>query len=120
MAALGYPGRFAIYDPDLLDPGQLSALDPPDVNATGGHAMPSVQGYSSIVDGRYAAATGSHGASGDGQDTLAPSAVADGVLYFGARLGRERTLRRAHALLLATVFYLPVLLGVMVLDRRVL
>jgi protoheme IX farnesyltransferase len=43
-----------------------------------------------------------------------------GVLYFGARLGRERTLRRAHALLLATVFYLPVLLGVMVLDRRVL
>jgi protoheme IX farnesyltransferase len=43
-----------------------------------------------------------------------------GLLYFGARLGRERTLRRAHALLLATVFYLPALLGVMVLDRRVL
>ena len=80
VAALGYPGRFAIYDPDLLDPGQLSALDPPDVNAIGGHAMPSVQGYSSIVDGRYATVTGSHGASGDGQDTLAPSAVADGVL----------------------------------------
>jgi hypothetical protein len=80
VAELGYPGRFAIYDPDLLDPGQLSELDPPDVNAIGGHAMPSVQGYSSIVDGRYAAATGSHGASGDGQDTLAPSAVADGVL----------------------------------------
>ncbi|HEY6295373.1 MAG TPA: hypothetical protein VIX15_06890, partial [Streptosporangiaceae bacterium] len=80
VAALGYPGRFAIYDPDLLDSGQLSALDPPDVNAVGGHAMPSIQGYSSIVDGRYAAATGTHGASGDGQDTLAPSAVADGVL----------------------------------------
>ena len=43
-----------------------------------------------------------------------------GMLYFGARLGRERTLARAHALLLATVFYLPALLGVMVLDRRVL
>jgi len=43
-----------------------------------------------------------------------------GVLYFGARLGRERTLARAHALLLATVFYLPALLGVMVLDRRIL
>jgi protoheme IX farnesyltransferase len=41
-----------------------------------------------------------------------------GVLYFGARLGRERTLPRARALLLATVFYLPALLGVMVLDRR--
>jgi protoheme IX farnesyltransferase len=43
-----------------------------------------------------------------------------GVLYFGARLGRERTSPRARALLLATVFYLPVLLSVMVLDRRVL
>jgi heme o synthase len=42
-----------------------------------------------------------------------------GVLYFGARMGRERTLARAHTLLLATVFYLPALLGVMVLDRRV-
>jgi protoheme IX farnesyltransferase len=41
-----------------------------------------------------------------------------GVVYFGARLGRERTLPRARALLLATVFYLPILLGVMVLDRR--
>jgi len=43
-----------------------------------------------------------------------------GVFYFGARLGRERSLSRARALLLATVFYLPALLGVMVLDRRVL
>src|SRR5262249_51018267 len=43
-----------------------------------------------------------------------------GMLYFGARLGRERTLARAHALLLATVFYLPALLGAMVLDRQVL
>jgi len=40
-----------------------------------------------------------------------------GVLYFGARLRRETTLVRARALLLATVFYLPALLGVMVLDR---
>jgi len=43
-----------------------------------------------------------------------------GLLYFGARLGRDRTLPRAHALLLATVFYLPALLCVMVLDRHVL
>ena len=43
-----------------------------------------------------------------------------GMLYFGARLGRERTFARAHALLLATVFYLPALLCVMALDRRVL
>jgi len=39
-----------------------------------------VQGYSSTVDGRYASVTGSHQATGDGQDTLAPTAVADGTL----------------------------------------
>jgi hypothetical protein len=80
VAALGYPGRFAIYDPDLLDPGQLSGLDPPDNNALGDGAMPSMQGYSSTVDGLYAAATGSHSPTGDGQDTLAPAAIADGTL----------------------------------------
>ena len=80
VAALGYPGRFAIYDPDLLDSGQLSGLDPPDNNAAGDGAMPSVQGYSSTVDGRYASVTGSHQATGDGQNTLAPAAVADGTL----------------------------------------
>ncbi len=80
VATLGYPGRFAIYDPDLLDPGELSDLDPPDVNAISGQAMPSVQGYSSIVDDHYASATGSHQATGEGQDTLAPGAVSDGTL----------------------------------------
>jgi len=80
VAALGYSGRFAIYDPDLLDPSQLSSLDPPDSNAFGDATMPSVQGYSSTVDGRYAAVTGSHQATGDGQNTLAPAAVADGTL----------------------------------------
>ncbi len=80
VAALGYPGRFAIYDPDLLDPAQLSGLDPPDNNAVGAGAMPSIQGYSSTVDGRYASVTGSHQAIGDGQNTLAPQAVADGTL----------------------------------------
>ena len=80
MAALGYPGRFAIYDPDLLDPDELSGLDPPDNNSVGSGAMPSMQGYTSTVDGVYALATGSHQATGDGQDTLAPAAVADGTL----------------------------------------
>ena len=80
VAALGYPGRFAIYDPDLLDPSDLSALDPPDNNASGSGAMPSMQGYSSTVDGQYASVTGSHQATGAGQDTLAPAAVADGTL----------------------------------------
>ena len=80
VAALGYSGRFAIYDPDLLDPAELSGLDPPDNNAVGIGAMPSIQGYTSTVDGVYASATGSHQATGDGQDTLAPGAVADGTL----------------------------------------
>ena len=80
VAALGYPGRFAIYDPDLLDPGELSGLDPPDNNASGVGAMPSTQGYTSTVDGRYAGVTGSHLATGDGQDTLDPEAVANGTL----------------------------------------
>ena len=39
-----------------------------------------MQGYSSTVDGRYASVTGSHQATGAGQDTLAPAAVADGTL----------------------------------------
>jgi len=80
VAALGYPGRFAIYDPDLLDPGQLASLEPPDNNAVGGGAMPCVQGYTSTVGGRYASVTGSHTATGDGQNTLAPTAVADGTM----------------------------------------
>jgi len=41
-----------------------------------------------------------------------------GLLYFGVRLGQERSFARAHHVLLASVFYLPALLAVMVLDRR--
>jgi hypothetical protein len=78
IATLGYPGRFAIYDPDLLDSGELSVLGPPDVNSMS--AVPSVQGYSSIVDGRYASRTGTHQATGEGQDVLAPKAAEDGIL----------------------------------------
>ena len=42
--------------------------------------MPSIQGYSSIVDGNYAAATGAHQATGEGDATLAPHAIGDGTL----------------------------------------
>jgi hypothetical protein len=78
VAALGYPGRYAIYDPNEIDARQLPTLGSPDLNAITG--TPSVQGYSSIVDGRYASATGSHQATGEGQDVLSPRAVADGTL----------------------------------------
>ena len=78
VAALGYPGRFAIYDPDQLDAHDLSRLGAPDLNVISG--TPSVQGYTSLVSGFYASATGSHRATGDGQDVLDPRAVRDGVL----------------------------------------
>ena len=78
VAALGYPGRFAIYDPDQLDARDLSRLGAPDLNVISG--TPSVQGYTSLVSGFYASATGSHRATGDGQDVLDPRAVRDGVL----------------------------------------
>ena len=80
VSALGYPGRFAIYDPDLLDGADLSALEPPDVNAMTADGIPSVQGYSSIVDGDYASATGSHSADGQGQNVLSPAAIGNGTL----------------------------------------
>jgi hypothetical protein len=73
IAALGYPGRFAIYDPGLLDTGQLSVLGPPDMSSL--TRTPSVQGYTSLVDGQYAAATGSHMATGQGQNVLSAAAV---------------------------------------------
>jgi protoheme IX farnesyltransferase len=41
-----------------------------------------------------------------------------GLVYFGVRLGRERTSVRARHVLLASVVYLPALLALMVLDRH--
>jgi hypothetical protein len=78
VASLGYAGRFAIYDPGQIDAHGLSELGSPDLNVISG--TPSVQGYSSLVSGFYASATGSHRASGDGQDVLDPRAVRTGVL----------------------------------------
>jgi hypothetical protein len=78
VSALGFGGRFAIYDPNEIDARQLTILGTPDLNDMGG--APSIQGYTSIVDGRYALATGSHQATGEGQDELSPKAVASGIL----------------------------------------
>ncbi len=52
----------------------------------------------------------------------AAAAIAAGLvlLYFGVRLGRERSLVGARHVLLASVLYLPALLTVMLLDRHVL
>ena len=78
IAALHLWGRFAVYDPGLLDPSELAAMGVPDTNVLDGTW--SVQGYGSIVDGPYAVATGVHGLSGQGQDVFSPRAAADGVL----------------------------------------
>ena len=45
-------------------------------------------------------------------------AAGAGLLWFGVRLGRERSCINARRVLLASVCYLPVLLGAMVLDSR--
>lgn len=71
-------GRFAVYDPGLLHGGELSRLRVPDLNVMDG--TPSVQGYGSIVDATYATGTGSHRATGEGQDVLRPQAIGDGTL----------------------------------------
>jgi hypothetical protein len=96
IADLGFHGRFALFDPGLLDAAQLVTLGAPDLNSI--TAVPSVQGYSSLVEGPYAAATGTHGAEGDGQDTLSPRAIADGTL---ARLGTKVLLTVRQYLLTA-------------------
>jgi hypothetical protein len=76
--AFTHGGRFAVYDPGLADAAELPGLGVPDGNVISG--TPSVQGYGSIVDAGYAAATGSHRATGEGQNVLSPRAVGDGAL----------------------------------------
>ncbi|HEY6791674.1 MAG TPA: hypothetical protein VI365_30605, partial [Trebonia sp.] len=78
ISQLGYPGRFAIYDPDQIANNDLVGLGMTDLNSITG--TPSVQGYTSIVDGQYATATGSHQATGEGQNALSPAAIGDGTL----------------------------------------
>lgn len=70
-------GRFAVYDPGLRDSAQLTVLGAPDGNVVSGFA--SVQGYGSIENATYAATTGTHLASGGGQNVLSPGALADGT-----------------------------------------
>ena len=77
-AAYTGSGRFAVYDPNLLDPRGLDVIGAPDLNVT--RAAASIQGYSSIVDGTYASATGSHEPTGLGQDVLDPRAIGNGTL----------------------------------------
>lgn len=78
ISSLVHGGRFAVYDPDQLDSGELVALGVADSNVM--TETPSVEGYSSIVDDTYAQVTGSHQAMGDGQNVLDPRAISDGTL----------------------------------------
>ncbi len=78
IASLHLSGRFAVFDPDLHHGTALNELGVPDLNVL--DRTYSVQGYSSIVNGPYAVATGSHQASGAGQDVLSVAAVAGSTL----------------------------------------
>jgi hypothetical protein len=78
LSALVHGGRFAVYDPDLLDSGELTELGAADSNVIS--ETPSVEGYSSIVDSTYAQETGSHQALGEGQNVLDPQAIGNGTL----------------------------------------
>ncbi|HEY2565405.1 MAG TPA: hypothetical protein VGI44_16970 [Acidimicrobiales bacterium] len=77
QASIGRTGRFAIYDP-LQVGGLPTIVAQPDLNIQTGQY--SAQGYSAIVDGGYATATGSHGANGNGTNALTPAAIGNGVL----------------------------------------
>ncbi len=78
LSTLVRSGRVAIFDPNELDVGEFTALGISDRNVLS--ETPSVEGYSSIVDNTYAQVTGSHQATGHGQNVLAPRAVSDGTL----------------------------------------
>jgi hypothetical protein len=75
---IGTSGRYAIYNPLHLQEVHYAPIQVPDTNLYEGRS--SVQGYSSIVDAAYAAATGSHAANGAGLMTLSPAAVTNGTL----------------------------------------
>ncbi len=74
----GHTGRYAIYDPLLTSGSPLPVASTPDGNLL--TSQYSAQGYSALVDGTYAAATGSHQASGFGTNALTPAAIGNGVL----------------------------------------
>jgi len=67
-----------MFDPDGVVDMTLHSLSSPDLNVLNG--LFSLQGYSSIVYGPYAKATGSHAANGMGNNALSPSAVGSGLL----------------------------------------
>jgi hypothetical protein len=78
VPALGTTGRFVIYDPQGYAQNALHALTVPDLNVL--NRTFTSQGYSAIVYGPYAEATGSHAADGKGSNALAPSAISTGLL----------------------------------------
>lgn len=87
-AVLGGGGRFAVYDPVSIDE-DLDRVGQPDLNVFTG--LPSVQGYGSIVGGRYGRATGTHML-----DMLDPCALARGT-FRQLRLGSLLALPAAVA-----------------------
>ncbi len=77
-ATLGVSSRYVIYNPLLLAGNQLAAVQTADLNVLDRRF--SAQGYGAIVDAHYATTTGTHAPSGQGLDTVSPSAIANGIL----------------------------------------
>ena len=89
-AVLGESGRFAIFDTTAQRVARLTTIGQPDLNAL--IALPSVQGYGSLVGQTYGAATGAHTL-----DDLSGCALERGTF----------TQLRLHTLLAASVFVAP-------------
>lgn len=75
---IGRDGRFLVYGPDGIDSYDLGGIGATDLNVI--QRTYSMQGYSAIVEGRYADATGTHAEQGQGHNTVALRAVGDGTL----------------------------------------
>jgi len=69
FTALVGNARFAIYDPDTFEDGELLALGQTDLNIY--NDLGSGQGYTALTDGAYASITGAHY-----QEDLAPASLA--------------------------------------------
>ncbi|HEX5496636.1 MAG TPA: hypothetical protein VFX70_18905 [Mycobacteriales bacterium] len=75
---IGRDGRFAVYAPAGTDELRLGGVGITDLNVLASRY--SMQGYTAIVDGTYAAATGTHLANGGGHNTLSLATASNGIL----------------------------------------
>lgn len=76
--SIGRTGRFVVYGPQGIGSYDIGGVGDPGLNVP--RRRYSAQGYSAIVDGRYASVTGTHAEQGQGHNTISLRAVGDGTL----------------------------------------